>query len=238
VASKDLECAQDVGGVGADAVVGVGFGEEDFAVAVNYERGREWEMPGGVGVLLVFSVDEGQVDEDRAEVGAHRVGKRIGDAELGGEGAAGIREYGEGERVLLHEEVVLARELRRDGDEQRTAFANGGIEGLPGFELGDAVGAPTAAEEIDDERAEGEEVVGADELAAGGCGEHGGGGGRESEAGCSGADGEDARLDAVGEEVVDGSVGDGEALGLHEGAGLGGDGVELGLEIGRHLLLV
>ena len=37
-------------------------------------------------------------------------------------------------------------------------LADGGVCGLPGFELRHAVGAPAAAEEDDDERADGEEV--------------------------------------------------------------------------------
>ena len=60
--------------------------------------------------------------------------------------------------MLLDGEVVLAGELGGDGDEQGSALADGGECGLPGFELGDAVGTPAATEESDDEWADGEEV--------------------------------------------------------------------------------
>ena len=48
--------------VGADAVVGVGFGEDDFAGLADDEGGREGETPG------VVTVDVGDVDEDGAVV--------------------------------------------------------------------------------------------------------------------------------------------------------------------------
>ena len=174
-------------------------------------------MPG------VVAVDEGDVEEDGAVVEAEGLGDGVGDAEGVGNARASVGEDGEGEVVLLDGEVVLAGELGGDGDEEGSAVADGGEGGLPGFELGHAVGAPAATEEVDDERADAEEVGGVDELAVNGVGQSEGGGG--------GADREDMVFDAGGEEIADGSVGDGEALGLNEGAGLGGDVVELGLEI-------
>jgi len=139
---------------------------------------------------------------------------------------------------VLRGEVVLARELRRDGDEERALFANGGEGLLPGFELGHAVGAPAAAEEEDDEWADAEEVRGMNEARVGGgfAGEGGGGGVGEIEGGGGGADGEDAVFDAGEEEVLHRVVGDGETAGLNQGAGPGGDVVEPGLEVGcvRH----
>ena len=142
-------------------VVGMGFGEGDSVVLLDDEGGGQRQPP------ALVAVDERNIDEDGAVVEAERLGDCVGDAELRGDGAAGIRKNGECERVLLDEEIVLARELRADGDEQRAAFANFRVERLPGFEFGDAVGAPAAAEKIDDEWAEGEEVVRADEFAAG-----------------------------------------------------------------------
>ena len=44
-------------------------------------------------------------------------------------------------------------------------LAESAVEVAPGFEFGDAVGAPAAAKEFDDERAKGEEIAGADEFA-------------------------------------------------------------------------
>ena len=107
---------------------------------------------------------------------------------------------------------------------RRFALAEGAVEVAPGFELGDAVGAPAAAEELDDERAEGEQVGGADEAACGVV---------EFELGGGGADGEDAVFNAGGEELGDGALTDGQALLLHEVAGVGGDLVELVLESGH-----
>jgi len=60
--------------------------------------------------------------------------------------------------VKLFWRVVLGG----DGDEQGVAPAEFGLEFAPGFEFGDAVGVPAAAEELDDEGAEGEEVGGTD----------------------------------------------------------------------------
>ena len=104
---------------------------------------------------------------------------------------------------------------------RRFALAERAVEVAPGFELGDAVGAPAAAKELDDQRAEGEQVGAADEAA---------GGVVEGELGGDGADGEDAVFDAGGEELGDGALADGQALGLHQVAGVGGDLVELVLK--------
>ena len=114
--------------------------------------------------------------------------------------------------MVLGGEVVLAGKLGRDGDEQSAALADGGEGGLPGFELGHAVGTPAAAEEEDDERADGEEVGGVNEpvVGAGGVGERSGGGVGEIEGGGDGADGEDAAFDAGEEESLYGFVCDGE----------------------------
>lgn len=130
--------------------------------------------------------------------------------------------------MLLDEKVVLTRKLWGDGHEKRAVGPNLGVGGLPCLEFGDAVGAPTTAEEVDDDRAKCEEIGGSDEPGSGrvGC-EQGGRGGWQSERRCYGTDGANARLDAGGEEVCDGGLGDGEALGLYKGAGLCGDGVEL-----------
>ena len=141
-----------------------------------------------------------------------------------GDGAARVGEEREGDGVLAGGEVALALGLRGDADDEGAAFAEGGIEVAPGFELGDAVGAPAAAEEIDDERAEGEQVGGADELP-----EKSG----RANAGARGADGEDAVLDAGAKQFFDGALADSEALRLDQGAGLGGDLVELVLKVGH-----
>ncbi len=213
-------------------MVGVGFGEEDDAGGGDDEGGGEGEAPGEVGAFrgALGAVDKGDVDENAAVVRLHGLGDGVGDAELGGEVAAGVGEKREREVMLLDSEVVLARELGGDGDEEGAAFADGGEGGLPGFEFRHAIRAPAAAEEGDDEGADGKEVGGVDELAVDGVGKVEGGGG--------GADGEDAGLDVGGEEVLDGVVCDGEALGLDESAGLGGDVIELGLKAGRHLVQV
>jgi len=78
-------------------------------------------------VAALIAVDEGDVDEDAAVVSLHGLGNGVGDAELSGEGGAGVGEDGEGEAMVLDGEVVLADELRGDGDEQGAAFADGGV---------------------------------------------------------------------------------------------------------------
>ena len=101
------------------------------------------------------------------------------------------------------------------------------VEIAPGFQLSDAVGAPAAAEELDDERADGEQVAGADDLAAGVF---------EGELGSVGTDGENVVFDAGGEEVFNGALTYCQTLGLNEVAGVRGDLVELVLK-GGHCFL-
>ena len=139
-------------GFGADAEVGVGFGEEDSAVFGDDVGGGNGQAPAW------FAVDEGDVDEDGLVVGAVVLGDGVDEAELFGELVAGVGEDGEGQAVLAGHEVALALGLRADGDHEGFALAEGAVEVAPGFEFGDAVGAPAAAEELDDEWAEGEQV--------------------------------------------------------------------------------
>jgi hypothetical protein len=108
-------------------------------------------------------------------------------------------------------------------------LAEGAVEVAPGFEFGDAIGAPAAAEELDDQWAEGEQVGRADELAVRVF---------EGELGSDCADGQDFLFDAGGEELGDGLFADGQARGRDQVAGVGGDLVELVLEKGHHLLPV
>jgi hypothetical protein len=211
-AGEGWEGAEDFFGFGADAEVGVGLGVEDFAAGIDDVGRGDRELPAFV------AIDEGDVEQDAAVVAAEIVGEGPDEAELLGEGAAGVGEEREGDAVLGGGEVALALVLRGDADDEGAAFAEGGVEVAPGFELGDAVGAPASAEEIDDEGAEGEEVGGADDFA----GEIG-----QGEGGGSGTGGEDAVLYTRAEELFDGALADSEALGLDEGAGLGGDVVEL-----------
>jgi hypothetical protein len=218
-------------------VVGVGFGEGDLAGGGDGKGGGDGETP-GVGALI--AVDEGDVDHDGAVVLLHWFGNGVGDVEGVGEDGTGVGEEGIGEVVVLGGEVVLAGELRGDGDQERALFADGGEGGLPGLELSHAVGAPAAAEEDDDERADAEEVGGMNQAGVGGgcVGERGGGGVGEVEGGGEGAEGEDAVFDACEEEGLHCLIRDGKTAGLDQGAGLGGDVVELGLEVGgmRHWL--
>ena len=220
-------------------MVGVGFGEGDLAGGGDGKGGRDGETP-GVGALI--AVDEGDVDHDGAVVLLHGFGDRVGHTKGVGEDSAGVGEKGIGEVVMLGREVVLAGELRGDGDQQCALFADLGEGGLPGFELRHAVRTPAAAEKDDDERADAEQVCGVNQARIGsGCvGERGGCGVGEIEGGGDGADGEDAIFDAGEEESLHGVICDGETAGLDQGAGPGGDVVETGLEIGgmRHLILV
>ena len=194
----------------------MGFGVEDFPVRREDIGCGEGEPPAFV------AIDEGDVEEDAAVVAAEVVGGGPDEAELVGDGAARVGEEREGDGVLAGGEVALALGLRGDADDEGAAFAEGGIEVAPGFKLGDAVGAPAAAEEIDDEGAEGEQIGGAD----GSAGEIG-----QGEGGRGGSDGEDAVLASGAEEFFDGALADGETLGLDQGTGLGGDLVELVLKV-------
>ncbi len=144
----------------------MGFAEADGVGAVDDEDGGEWESPAGFGgvVIAEAGVVEGDVDEDGLEVAAVIGWNGVGDAEFFGDGGAGIGEQRVWQGVLLEGEVVLAGGLRGDGDEECAAFADFGVEVAPGFEFGDAVRIPAAAEEVDDERAEGEEIGGVDGL--------------------------------------------------------------------------
>jgi len=212
------EAAEDFFGLGTDAEIRMGFGVEDFALRGEDIGGRKGKLP------AVFAIDEGDVEQDAAVV-ALEVGRDGPDeAELFGDGAARVGEERERDGVLAGGEVGLALGLRRDANDQGAALAEGGIEVAPGFELGDAVGAPAAAEEIDDEGPEGEQVSGAD----GAAGEVG-----QGEFGGRGADGEDAFFAAGAEQLLDGAFADGKAFGLDQGAGLGSDFVELVLKV-RH----
>ena len=163
----EAQGGEDFGGLGADAGVGVGFGEEDGIVLADDEDGGKREPPAGFGGVVVAEagVVEGDVDEDRLEVTAVIRGDGVGDAELLGDGGTGVGEEREGQGVLLEGEAVLAGGLGRDGDEESAASAEVGLELAPGLELGDAVGVPAAAEEVDDDGAEGEEIGGADGFA-------------------------------------------------------------------------
>ncbi len=119
--------------------------------------------------------------------------------------------------MLLEGEVVLAGGLGGDGDEEGVASAEFGLEFAPGFEFGDAVGVPAAAEEVDDERAEGQEVGGVDGFVGEGV--------FESEGWSFGSGFQDAVFDAGVEEVFGRLFGDGETFGLDEGTGVLGDAV-------------
>jgi hypothetical protein len=212
------EAAEDVFRFGADAEVGVRLGVDDFAVGRDDVSGGQRQLP------ALVAVDEGDVEEDAAIVALEVFGDGPDEAELVGDGAAEVGEEREGDGVLGGGEVGLALRLGGDADDHGSALAEAGIEGAPGFELGDAVGAPAAAEEIDNEGAEGEEVGGANDFA----GEVG-----QGEGGGLGSGGEDAVLDAGSEELLDRAFTDGEALRLDQVTGLGGDVVELVLEV-RH----
>jgi len=231
LALKVAEDVEDLLWLGADAEVGMGFGEGYGAVLTKDEGGGKREAPGCVGspVVACAGVGERNVDEDGTEVGAGFWGNGIGEAELRGEVGMAVREQRKSEVVLLGGEAVLAFGLRGDGHDKGAGAAEIGKEIAPGFELGNAVRTPAAAKEIEDERAKREQVSGGDELAGGGVG-------KVEERGRV-ADLENAIFDAGGEELCGGVFGDGEAIGLHEIAGAGGDGVELVLEAGHRLEL-
>ena len=114
--------------------------------------------------------------------------------------------------MLVGHEVALALDLRTDGDHECAAFAKMAVEVAPGLELRYAVGAPAAAEEINDQRTKGEQVARAHEFAAGVL---------QCEFRGLRAYRKDSLLDAGGKEFFDGSFADGETLRLHEVARVG-----------------
>jgi len=205
-------------GFGADAEVCVSFGEENAAVFCDHIGGGDGQAPAWV------AVDEGDVDEDGEIVVAVVLGDGVGEAELFGQGAAGVGEHGEWQAVLAGHEVVLPLGLRAYRNHQAFTLAELAIEVAPGFKFGDAVRAPAAAKELDDQGAEGEHVRAADEAT---------GSVVEGELGGDGANGEDAVFNAGGEELLDGALADGKAVGLNQLACVGGDFVELVLEGGH-----
>ena len=91
-------------------------------------------------------------------------GGGVGEPEPGGDRAGRVGEDGKAQGVLLGGEVVLAAGLGRDGDEEGSAPTNRGVEVAPEFELGDAVGIPAAAEKLDDDGTESEQVGRGDEA--------------------------------------------------------------------------
>ena len=120
-----IECGEDVGGLGANAEVGVSFGEEDGVVSIDDEDSGERESPTGFGGVVVAEarVVEGNVDEDGLEIAAMAGRDGVGDAEFFGDGGTGVREQRVVEAVLLEGEVVLAGGLGGDGDEEGAAVA-------------------------------------------------------------------------------------------------------------------
>ena len=202
-------------GLGADAEVGVGLGKGDLPIFCNDVGRGDRQAPAWL------AVDEGDVDEDGEIVGAVVLGNGVDEAEFFRERVAGVVEDGEWQAVLAGHEVALALGLRADGNHERFALAEGAVEVAPGFELGDAVGAPAAAEELDDQRTEGEQVFRAHQTA---------GSVFQGKLGGEGADGKNVLFDAGGEELGDCAFADGEAAGLDQLAGVGGDLVELVLE--------
>ena len=204
----------------------MGLGESDDVLLVDDEGAGERKAPAGFGGVVVAEagVVEGDVDQDGLKVAALLGRDGVGEAEARGDLTAGIGEERKPQAVLVEREDVLAQGLRGDGDEERIATADFGVQVAPGFEFGDAVGVPAAAEEVDDERAEGEEIAGVNGLACACILE----GKRRSR----GAGLEEAVLDAGSEEFGDGAVGEREALGLDEGADVLSVLVELVLEGG------
>ena len=127
-------------------------------VLVDDEDGGERKTPTGLGgvVIAETGVVEGDVDENGLIVAAEVLRNGVGYAKLLCERGSGVGEQRIGQAVLLESESVLASGLGGDGDEDGAALAEVCVEIAPGFEFGDAVGIPTATEEVDDEWAEGE----------------------------------------------------------------------------------
>src|ERR1039457_2743360 len=146
----------------------------------------------------------------------------IGDAELLGYGRVGIAEDGKRQMVLLQGEVVVAPGLRRDRDEKRSHAADLSVEIAPDFELGDAVGTPAAAEELDHQRTERKQVGRVDLLAGKRIGQR--------ELRRLRASAKNAAFDAGSEEFRGLSFRDGQPLRLNQGARILRNAVEFVLQ--------
>jgi len=138
--------------LGADAEVGMRLGEQDLSILGDDIGGRDGQTPARL------PVDEGDVDEDGAVVVLVILGDGVDEAELFREHAAGVVEYWERQAMLAGHEVALPFDLRPDGHHEPVALAESAIEVTPGFELGDAIGTPATAEELDDQGTEGKQV--------------------------------------------------------------------------------
>lgn len=156
---RDVAGGEGFCGFGADAEVGVGFGVENLAVFADDVGGGQGKTP------ALVTIDEGEVDEDGEVIVAVVFGDAVDEPEFFCDGILRIGEDGEGQAVLADHEIALAFGLRCNRHEESAVLAEFAVEVAPGFEFGDAVGAPAAAEELEDQRAEGEEIAGADELA-------------------------------------------------------------------------
>src|SRR3984885_2465230 len=136
------------------------FCKEDGVGLIDDEDGREREAPACLGgvVIAEAGVVEGDVDKNGLVVAAEVWRNGVGYAKSLRDSGAGVGEQRILQAVLFERESVLTSGLRGYGDEDGAALAEVGVQIAPGFEFGDAVGIPTATEEVDDERAEGEEI--------------------------------------------------------------------------------
>jgi hypothetical protein len=204
--------------LGAYAEIGVGFCEEDLAVFCDDVGGWDGETP------AFIAIKKRQVDQDGLVVSAVILRDGVDEAEFFSECIAGIGEDREGKAMLAGHEIALALRLRADGDHEGFVLADGSVEITPGFKLSDAVGAPAAAKEFDDEGAKSEHVFAADDAA---------GSVVEFEVWSDGADGENVVFNAGGEQLSDSALAYGKALLLDEVTGVGSDLVELVLKCGH-----
>ena len=225
--SGEREDLEHFGGLWPDTEVGVGLTEGDGAVLQDDEERGQWQAPAGFGRGLVGSpgVHKRYVDQDPQVVAAVLLGDAVSDAELLGEFSSGVRKNWERQVMLLQREVVLTAVLRGDRHEERAQVAKLGVQFAPAFKFRGAVRAPAAAEELNDQRAEREQVGGVDLLAGQRVGQREVRGQR--------ADGQDAVFNAGGEEIRGMLLGDGEPFGLDQRAGVLGDAVEFVLQRGE-----
>src|ERR1035437_10840932 len=91
---EDRQRVQDVGWLGANAEVGVGFAERNGSILVDYECGWKRQAPACFGRILVRAagVDEGDVDQDPLIIAAVCDGDAVGDAEALCDGGSGVGE--------------------------------------------------------------------------------------------------------------------------------------------------
>jgi hypothetical protein len=137
-----LEKGEDLGGLGAVAVVGAEVGMQDRAVAVDDVGGGKGERP-----FVRRCVAGGEVEADILVECPQFRREGVDDAEGAADFLAVVGEDREFERVLFRGRGGVVGLLGADGNQRRAGGGELGQDRLVGLQLQVAVGAPAAAVE-------------------------------------------------------------------------------------------